>query len=447
MRIFELLTAVIDNDIPACSEESLSAIYGLLAQQNAILANHEILSAKARDEMIGSLREELKWRARLRNDPASLHTAAAQWTTAQLTMLRRLEQDRDCLQLQLFAGCSIGQIVAIAIDLSDRHDGACAVAILSFADGGRLVYKPRSLDTESWFYQFLIQVNGLTPPFSFASLKVLARESYGWVEFALHRTCACEVELYDYYRHAGALLCLLRLLRVSDCHFQNLIACGSQPVLIDAETLFQPLTDGSHDFAISNTSMLPAMRRPYDIGALSCSMPQQIVLDLPGFVCSPVTLNPRENLPFREDQARSPHLFVEQMEEGFSATWHFLSEHRAQIASLLDSARNLPVRVLHRDTPEYYRQILLFALGMETDSTLSAGEVEALRRCEVPRFTRIADENQNGAIVSGFEAVLQEVAVIDDAGLDRQLRMLRLLWTIYGGMRGIADEAVRMTPE
>jgi hypothetical protein len=446
MRIFELLTAVIDDTVSPCTEKLRGVIEQLLVLQEEALARYEVLSPLARGEMIASLREELVWRARLHASSRELEAAAGQWLTAQRELLDQFAKDSDELELKFFAGRSTGQISTIALDLSDRHEGAHAVAILTFASGDRVVYKPRSLEAERWFYGFLEELNKLAPPFAFASLNVLHRERSGWVEFAPHRRCDNNAELRDYYHHAGSLLCLLRLLRVSDCHFQNIVARGALPVLVDAETIFHPGSDNEPNFTIADTGMLPTLLGAYNLGALSCVTQQEISLELPGFATSAVTLTPRENLPFHEDHCPCPDLFVEEMSEGFARTWEFITLHRDGIASLLESSRDLRVRILRRDTPEYYRQMLLLALGMETDSTLSTTELEALRKFEIPRFTVIADGPRSGAIVSGAEAALQEIAVLDEALLARQLKMLRLVWMIYGSMRGMASQADKMTP-
>ena len=43
-----------------------------------------------------------------------------------------------------------------------------------------------------------------------------------------------------FYHRQGALLALLYVLDGTDMHYENLIAVGEQPVLVDVETLFHP---------------------------------------------------------------------------------------------------------------------------------------------------------------------------------------------------------------
>lgn len=432
MRFFELLSVVFPDltSTEVCGDSALR-LERSVNEQAHLLARYGCLTAGARDEMIASLRQELTWLARLGSECVPLEEVAQRWSVAQDDMLRRFERDRAALELHLCAGRSIGQISSVVLDLSDRHEGAHSVALLTFSSGEKIVYKPRSVETERCFFLLLSGLNQLSPPHRFAALKIWDRGSYGWVEFADHRPCSDDQELRAYYRNAGALLCLLRLLRTSDCHFQNLIACGEQPVLVDAETLFQPRTAGAGRFTVADTNMLPSMGDPSDLGALSCVTPRQVSLRVDGVITQPVTLIPRESIPFPEGMEPSPHLFADEMAEGFSETGKFLASEREQVAALVKSVGAPTVRILPRGTQEYYEQMLQMALGREAGADLSLQESDALRRFEVPRFEAKAD----------IEAVLQEIADLDDRELTNQLKMMRLLWVIYGSMRSMCIES------
>ena len=75
---------------------------------------------------------------------------------------------------------------------------------------------------------------------AFTALQVLDRPGYGWVEYVRSAPCSNEEVARRYYLRAGMLLCLVHVLKGTDFHFENLIACGEQPVLIDVETLMYP---------------------------------------------------------------------------------------------------------------------------------------------------------------------------------------------------------------
>ena len=52
-----------------------------------------------------------------------------------------------------------------------------------------------------------------------------------------HLPCRDHDEARRYYERAGMLLCLFYVLEGTDCHYENIIASGEYPVLIDTETL------------------------------------------------------------------------------------------------------------------------------------------------------------------------------------------------------------------
>ena len=66
---------------------------------------------------------------------------------------------------------------------------------------------------------------------------MLDRSTHGWVEFVEHLPCRDHDEARRYYERAGMLLCLFYVLEGTDCHYENIIASGEYPVLIDTETL------------------------------------------------------------------------------------------------------------------------------------------------------------------------------------------------------------------
>jgi type 2 lantibiotic biosynthesis protein LanM len=60
------------------------------------------------------------------------------------------------------------------------------------------------------------------------------------VEFIASRPLARRAEAGRFYQRMGVLLAVLYALRGTDMHFENLVADGDHPVLVDLETLFHP---------------------------------------------------------------------------------------------------------------------------------------------------------------------------------------------------------------
>ena len=127
---------------------------------------------------------------------------------------------------------------------SDRHNRGRAVIIVTFNTGLKLVYKPKALESEEAFFKlcdwFNRQKDHTLP--NLKTLRTLQRPGYGWVEFAENTPCQTQVEANRFFVRAGLLLGLFYLLRGSDFHCENIIACGEYPLPVDLETLLCPDT-------------------------------------------------------------------------------------------------------------------------------------------------------------------------------------------------------------
>ncbi|MEU6614784.1 type 2 lanthipeptide synthetase LanM family protein [Streptomyces parvus] len=133
-----------------------------------------------------------------------------------------------------------GALTGVEAGAGDSHRGGRSVMLLRFADGTRLVYKPRPLAAHRHFNSLVEWFGSLPGAPDLRVLRVLDRGDYGWAEFVAERPCASGAETRQFYRRQGALLALLHALDGTDLHHENLIACGPHPVLVDVETLFHP---------------------------------------------------------------------------------------------------------------------------------------------------------------------------------------------------------------
>jgi len=155
-------------------------------------------------------------------------------------VLRRLSDDRALLAATLFSGRDPGPLVELRTAVGDGHRRGRSVALLRFADGTRLVYKPRSLAAHRHFNDVLAWFNARTTGPALRAAAVVERDGYGWAEFVPHRPCRDAYEFEAFYERQGALLAVMHALDGTDLHFENVIACGGEPVLVDLETLFHP---------------------------------------------------------------------------------------------------------------------------------------------------------------------------------------------------------------
>jgi type 2 lantibiotic biosynthesis protein LanM len=158
--------------------------------------------------------------------------------TATLRFAQRWTADRHRLE-RLCAGAP-GELNELSFGAGDSHRGGLTVAIVR-GEGGRVVYKPRSLAIDRALRGFIAELAGDHG----SALSVRVPEAvdcgdYGWGEFVTHRFAAGNEELPSFYRGIGHLLAFMRLLSGSDLHAENVIAHRGSPVVIDCETLFTP---------------------------------------------------------------------------------------------------------------------------------------------------------------------------------------------------------------
>jgi type 2 lantibiotic biosynthesis protein LanM len=180
-----------------------------------------------------------------------------QWVRHCLSLLTDLARDWAEIRARLPVPEGTSALTEVTPGLGDRHGGGRSVSLLSFDSGFRIIYKPRSLSVDVHFQQLLEWVNrrGGTP--HLRTLGMVEAGDHGWMEFVESRPCESPDEVGDFYRRQGVLLCLLHVLHAVDVHFENIIAAGPHPVLVDLETLFHPnhWTIGARRVAPANTAI------------------------------------------------------------------------------------------------------------------------------------------------------------------------------------------------
>lgn len=162
----------------------------------------------------------------------------ANQVAAALLFAQRWAADRDSLEVLL--GRPAGALNGLSFGAGDSHRGGLTVATLT-CEGGRLVYKPRSMAADRALSAFIAELAadlGEALPIGVAD--TVDFEDHGWAAFVEHRYAADRAELARFYTGIGQWLAVIRLLGGTDIHSENLIAHGDRPVIVDCETLFTP---------------------------------------------------------------------------------------------------------------------------------------------------------------------------------------------------------------
>jgi type 2 lantibiotic biosynthesis protein LanM len=302
------------------------------------------------------------------------------------------------------------------------------------------------------------------------------------------RECSEAVSLRRYSHTAGSLLALLHILGSSDCHYENIVASGDRPVVVDLETVLQPEIARAepprdrarnlgarrlYDDSVLRTGMLPAWQGAggdcaYDTGGLSATDDQTTPFAAVGWRATNsdamrlerrrATTGSHPNLPRFAGRAIPPAGYVGDIVLGFTRMYEWLAAHRDELlvpggpltrlaredvrflvrpSSVYDHVlrRSLRRDVLHDGAARSVELELLARglLGLSPELWPVLKEEErALEQLDIPVFTirgdatRLAVGNHNVPVArSGLQVVRARLESLGTAELHRQLRIVR----------------------
>jgi lantibiotic modifying enzyme len=267
---------------------------------------------------------------------------------AHLELLSRFAADRRTVVAELLGGVNPGPLVAVHTGHGDTHQRGRSVATLGFADGRRVVYKPRDIGGQRTLGTLVRWLNGVVPGLELRAASTVVGDGYGWTEFVDAEPIGNPGGAERFYGRQGALLALLHVVRASDVHCENLIACGDQPVLVDAETLFHPTTTGHDNLGDPAAAALAAS--VYRTGLLPfVVLGKRGVLDMSG-------LGGRtRNRPRIGERELDPGDHEMALLEGFRQAYDAITAHRNEFRTLLRGCADVMVRVVVRPTRGYRR--------------------------------------------------------------------------------------------
>ncbi|MFY0565278.1 type 2 lanthipeptide synthetase LanM family protein [Archangium lansingense] len=371
--------------------------------------------------------------------------AVERWVETSVELATRLAADGPALRETLLPA-DPGLLTEFSGQAGDQHHNGRAVHMLTFSSGIKLVYKPRSFGVDQRFHELLAWLGerGELPPFR--QLRMLARDGYGWCEFVDARPCESEEGVKRFYQRMGALLCLFHHVGGMDMHFENLIAEGEHPVVVDLETLFHPQISARMsfpsreeqlfiriiDYSVSRISMLPLrawateQNEGVDVGGMGSPEGKLTPHEVPHWEATGedtmrqyrkrIVMNGARNMPTVRGEPVQPGRYMESLCAGFEQMYRLLQRERdALLAPEGPVRRFIPVeiRVLLRSTQIYYKLLqesyhpdLLrdglareryfdnLWMGMRRRPFLASVATEeraALHRGDIPRFSTRPD--------------------------------------------------------
>lgn len=410
------------------------------------------------------------WLDRFERFPALAYLVAVaymNWRGWMTEICQRLVADQELIETELFGGIHPGELTGFQGDAGDVHAQGRTVAILTFASGNKVVYKPKDLRCAAGFINLVTALNqsGLEPQLHVR--RILTRGNYTWEEFVEYKPCQNSQEVKRFYTRMGMTIRLLQLLEGRDFWLDNLVAHGEYPVFIDLETILQPRP--------TPTNLLPAEQVARQMLAESVvetciiAMPTPIemgikaedfgALAMPGKFITPYkrptalrhnnkrpneqdyfTWSHTQHAPVLDDHPVDAAQYLPEILAGYKLMQECLQTNQTALLaadSLLVYLSNIQVRFIYRDTWTYHklirssltptllvdpiqREIFLqqllrpiFTQELETESRnqhyqIVESEIAALLRLDIPFFTSRPDSDAvftlEGKEVAGYFA-------------------------------------------
>jgi len=171
-----------------------------------------------------------------------LMTTIHQWCDALAEFHERLESDWVALCKHTSLPEDAQQIMDLDVLTEDRHHDGRSVIEVTLSEGEAVIYKPRTVQTQKVWSEVVEHTFDMLR-LDYESPSIIAEgEEYGWVQEVSHIECEDSSQISRYFERTGVLLGLSYVLLFSDLHFENFVANGEYPVIVDVETILQPAT-------------------------------------------------------------------------------------------------------------------------------------------------------------------------------------------------------------
>lgn len=151
---------------------------------------------------------------------------------------RNLKLKEEDISKEFLNGKKIETVDIKNMGAGDSHQQSKTVILLE-VNGKKVVYKPRNLKIAIAYNSFLDWINENFKGLEMKCVNGLYFEEFAVEEFVQNVNCLNDTQIRNYYIRYGYILAISYLLRANDLHYENLIAYGEYPMLIDLETIFQ----------------------------------------------------------------------------------------------------------------------------------------------------------------------------------------------------------------
>jgi type 2 lantibiotic biosynthesis protein LanM len=422
---------------------------------------------------------------------------ADNWVHHSFQFVNRLAKDYDTIIHKLAEGdtTKFGKFKSVAFGAGDTHRGGNSVAIVTFETGQKIVYKPRSLQIDAHFQNLLAWISEKSS-IDFKQIQVIQRDNYGWVEFVEHKNCQNTEGVKKYYERIGGYIALLYTLEATDFHYENIIANGEYPMLIDLESFFHPYfpiegteTNQANEASVLRTGLLPIrlslkegetgmeVSGITDVegqqGLMQVSVTEGLGSDNVRITKQAGHLSGGKNIPMLNGQkVKMTEEDVYSMKRGFEAVYSCFMTEKAALKDVLKQFLEDEVRVLFRDTFVYVHLLneslhpKVLRNGLECErhfdwlwavvpdyvliKKIIKYEKQSLLRGDVPLFSTNVNSRhlwyddgqyiENFFTETGFELVERKIDSLNETDLKKQVWLIEASLFASTHFKGQSDE-------
>lgn len=222
-------------------------------------------------------------------------------------------------------------------------------------------------------------------------------------EKVTHSSVLIKDDIEEYYHNMGKLLGILYLLNGNDMHNENIIARGKNPIVIDVETLINPIecdSDSKMDDSIFSVGMLPMKYNRnfegiFDTSSLGQSniVSEKVFKEYKPFtseiqlVLIDHTFSDLDRyLPRYKENHFDVIDYLGVVEDGFIESYHLIMNHKKEIAKVISrEASNINCRIVLRNT-RIYSEILKFLSTPSLLKNITKAEDTLKRLLVKPRY-------------------------------------------------------------
>lgn len=374
------------------------------------------------------------------------------------------------------------RITGIEAGFSDTHRQGKQVLKIIIDNRKEVLYKPHSLKNEVLFAE-LLQWLSKKIQIDQKKYSIVTKRDHGWSAIVHYSTCQTEKEVEKYFKRLGVQLCLAYILNTNDLHYENLIAAGEYPVIVDLETLvqIQPENKGgtvSDEMAIRQkdsvltTGILPAYHwgrgGGIDGSAIGGNEGQLLPFRVPK-IMHPKTsdmqlsyeypkMKKAQNRVTLQDEAIMPAKYIKSLLAGYSKVYMMVINHKQEVLNRLRELgiETVTSRYLIADTQKYHMALLasyhpqllknqekrrrffheLFNGVEENIDVIIESEIESLLQGDIPYFdyhlntsdlfTSQGERKRNYFSRTAIEMIEEKIRKLDRKDLGKQIEYIQI---------------------